>query len=384
LTDYFELGENSCGNVSDGGVIGSDESFESPYDPAPIVNITSPTGGNGTIEYLWLASTSGCPGFGDEVPNSNSVTYDPGPITQTTYYRRCSRTVGCTTYYESNCIVKEVTTSSTDCEITHSAGEDLITVSGLNGANIDLQVFDDNWDLIYQCSDDCNPNETISNLSDGIYYINAKIWNESWEKMCEYSEYVTVGGTNNLVVLEEDYLFFNASKNGQSVYLRWVTNTEDRNDHFIIERSRDNINFESIELINSEHTDRGIHHYQTIDKAPLVGDNYYRIKEVFIDGSFKYATSQKVYFDLDLSKINLFPNPAHSEVFLMMKDHVGRLAKIKIYNSLGVLMTTESFENLPEQAIRFDTKNFVAGVYMMNIKLDDLKSRNIIFVVSKK
>ncbi len=380
--DFFELGPNLCGNVSDGGEIAFDESFESPYDPAPIVNIESPTGGSGSIEYLWLASTAGCPGVGDEVPNSNSPSYDPGPITQTTYYRRCSRIVGCTTYYESNCITKEVTGANPNCNIGHSKGPDFLTITGLNAEHADLKVFDSSWNLVMSCFDDCNATETISNLPNDTYYINAKLWNASWEVICEYGEYVEIDGTSSLVGQGDSYLFLNAVKDRQSVVLSWLTNKEEVNDFFSIERSSDNNIFTPIEKVNGENSDREDQHYKTLDFNPLTGDNFYRIKKVYTDGSYRYSASKKVHFDWDMTMVNLFPNPATSEIFLSIKDYAGRSAQLEIYNSLGVLMMTKNFESLPEEAIRFETEGFVGGVYSIRIKIDDLKQMNKLFIVN--
>ena len=52
---------NTCDNVTDGGIVQGDETGCSGYDPGPITNVEFPSGGAGTIEYLWLVSTDGCP-----------------------------------------------------------------------------------------------------------------------------------------------------------------------------------------------------------------------------------------------------------------------------------------------------------------------------------
>ncbi|MBK8819545.1 MAG: hypothetical protein IPN49_10805 [Saprospiraceae bacterium] len=103
----------TCNNVTSGGQIGSNQSScLATYDPATFTNITSPSGGSGTLEYLWLKSTTTCVapnGSNDNeweaIPSSNSATYDPGPLYQNTCYLRCSRRAGCTNYDgESNVI----------------------------------------------------------------------------------------------------------------------------------------------------------------------------------------------------------------------------------------------------------------------------------------
>jgi hypothetical protein len=99
----------SCNNVTDGGTIGSDENLcTSPYNPSLITNVTSPTGGSGTLQYIWLYSYDGGT-TNTVISGATSSTYDPPAITQTTWYRRCARRSGCTDYNgESNWIKKEV------------------------------------------------------------------------------------------------------------------------------------------------------------------------------------------------------------------------------------------------------------------------------------
>ncbi|MBK8701086.1 MAG: hypothetical protein IPN29_16720 [Saprospiraceae bacterium] len=115
--DYIKIDQvcltTSCNNVTNGGAIGVNQtSCGSSFDPSVINNVTSPSGGSGTLEYLWLKSTTTCtPPNGTNnsqwvsITNSNSATYDPGVITQTTCFLRCSRRLGCTEYDgESNVV----------------------------------------------------------------------------------------------------------------------------------------------------------------------------------------------------------------------------------------------------------------------------------------
>jgi hypothetical protein len=107
----------NCSNVTISGTIGVDQSGCSPFDPAIINNITFPEGGTGTLEYTWISITTDPSAFGQyppmnlvtEIPN-NSASFNPGPITQTTWFRRCARRNGCTVYTgESNWVKMTVT-----------------------------------------------------------------------------------------------------------------------------------------------------------------------------------------------------------------------------------------------------------------------------------
>ncbi len=116
LCDIFEEvtvsgGTGGCNNVTNGGTISGDETGCGSYNPGMITSSAAPSGGSGAIEYLWLSSTTGCPRYLNQaIDGANGATYNPGTISQTTYYVRCSRRAGCDVWTagESNCVVKTV------------------------------------------------------------------------------------------------------------------------------------------------------------------------------------------------------------------------------------------------------------------------------------
>ncbi|MFK8010335.1 MAG: SdrD B-like domain-containing protein [Saprospiraceae bacterium] len=91
------------GNVTDGGEIGSDQTICSG-ESVTLTNETSPSGGVGTLEYMWLSNTIEPSFTGSIGTATNSATFNTGNLTETTWFRRCSRRDGCSSwnYGESN------------------------------------------------------------------------------------------------------------------------------------------------------------------------------------------------------------------------------------------------------------------------------------------
>ena len=189
-----------CDNVTNGGVIGYNESHCGAYDPEPIVSVEAPSGGSGDIEYVWLSSTEGCPWDASQaIPNSNSPTWDPGEITQTTWFLRCARRVGCDTFIESNCVMKEVVSGCNGCNITLDVTPGTITIGGLSAPNVIVQVFDaSNWATVFSCLNNCDNPQVVGNLPGGTYFVKAELFGASWEPLCDRQEYVNVPG--NMIV----------------------------------------------------------------------------------------------------------------------------------------------------------------------------------------
>ncbi len=99
---------SSCLNVTDGGEIAAPNPVcFGLNDPGLITSISLPSGGSGDIEYIWLKSTIDCEQSNATViSGANEANYNPGPIDQTTWFRRCARRAGCTSFDfgESNCV----------------------------------------------------------------------------------------------------------------------------------------------------------------------------------------------------------------------------------------------------------------------------------------
>ncbi len=100
---------DTCMNVTDPGRIGFDQVLCAPgNDPDPLVSLRPASGGKGELEYVWMYSetdrTFNVATF-KPIPNSNSETYDPGPLFRTTVFARCVRRVGCPNFLEPEVVV---------------------------------------------------------------------------------------------------------------------------------------------------------------------------------------------------------------------------------------------------------------------------------------
>ena len=78
-----------CSNITNAGTIGTSTSgctTTGSFDPPLITSITDPSGGTGTIEYIWLQTTDAATAAGTAsnwttIAGATSSTYDPSPIT---------------------------------------------------------------------------------------------------------------------------------------------------------------------------------------------------------------------------------------------------------------------------------------------------------------
>jgi hypothetical protein len=129
----------TCSNVTSGGTIAANQSGASGFDPAPFTSVANPSGGStNALEIVWLKSTTATTltttnaSQWTTIQGATGLTYDSGPLTQTTSFIRCSRRAGCTDYVgESNVLTVTITVST--CNNVTSGGTIAANQSGVSG-----------------------------------------------------------------------------------------------------------------------------------------------------------------------------------------------------------------------------------------------------------
>ena len=101
-------------------------------------------------------------------------------------------------------------------EVTVAIDYDDIIISGLDASSHTiLEVFNHDWVSIFSCTGDCAPAESVVDLSNGRYFIRAKLFDADWNQVCELEEFVIIKNVTNLespaptVELSEAVINFN-------------------------------------------------------------------------------------------------------------------------------------------------------------------------------
>jgi hypothetical protein len=148
-----------------------------------------------------------------------------------------------------------------------------------------------------------------------------------------------------LVILPLRFISFTVGIDASdNILLNWVTDNEVNTSHFDVERSTDGINYQKIAEVASANTS-GVHNYSYTDALAQAGINYYRLKQVDINGQFEYSAIRTVKTSLS-KQVVLFPNPVVNE--LQLKG-VQPGTKISVYNVSGKQVLTQTWTGVPIQ-----------------------------------
>lgn len=161
----------------------------------------------------------------------------------------------------------------------------------------------------------------------------------------------TVSGTAIVdhvsVILHQDSItvslsgFTGTNVNNQYTQLNWTTGQELNFDHFEIEHSTSTTNFSAIGTVPGRGDSQFAQDYAFQDPNPSEGANYYRLKMVDKPGNYSYSYIVLVNFNLGI--IQLYPNPAKRQVYLVNNFNFtnDEPIQVELINPLGQRLFTE-------------------------------------------
>lgn len=154
---------------------------------------------------------------------------------------------------------------------------------------------------------------------------------------------------------------FSVNRINSKVKLRWVTEQEINSSHFIIERSYNGVKWDSIFYMPASGNSLYTISYEAYDNSPNEGNNFYRLRQVDLDGKVEYSSIKKVFF-VDPGSITVYPNPASDQVEIRFSKMITSNRKIQVVDTQGkVLRSIESSSS----DLQVNIANLASGEYFV-------------------
>ena len=150
--------------------------------------------------------------------------------------------------------------------------------------------------------------------------------------------------------------------------IEWVNNTGFKNDYFTVEKVNPATGqFEKLEIENNTSKDNSPTHYIIYDNTPNEGDNIYRVKVTYQDGTSKVSESKTLNFK-GLLDIRVYPNPVNDIVNIDLSNYKDQAVEIYLYNYLGQQQLISKVEKADKTVVELNVAEFQAGNYMIRVK----------------
>jgi hypothetical protein len=147
---------------------------------------------------------------------------------------------------------------------------------------------------------------------------------------------------------------FIAERKNDGVLLKWKTASELSNAYFSIERSTTGDTFTELYQVEGAGTVKTVSEYEWLDKHPVAGRSYYRLKQVDLDGNFSFSKIVAIYNkSVGEDTLSIYPVPVTDLI------HFNTTSSVRIINASGNTMT--QLENVDY----VDVSAFSPGVYYL-------------------
>ena len=141
----------------------------------------------------------------------------------------------------------------------------------------------------------------------------------------------------------------NLYENNSKVVLNWTTAIQTNNSYFSIEKTKDNVNFDLVGVIEGAGISDQLLQYSLIDDKPYSGISYYRLKQTDFNGhsqSFNLVQVNNVENSINSNSFSIYPNPGNgNDVNILIKNcSVGENFSVVIYDFTGHQIIDQNYK----------------------------------------
>ncbi len=184
---------------------------------------------------------------------------------------------------------------------------------------------------------------------------------------------------DNVTVLPVNFTSFTGNRNGSVNQLSWSTGNEKENSYFEVLRAGDDGNFSTISTVNGNGTTQQYSVYSFTDFNPLVGNNYYKIRQVDIDGAAtEHPVIVNVFFGKTGNGLYVFKDKATGFITVNIQSNEIQTDYLNITDLNGRLLFQEQIKLQSGQNSIQIPDNLQSGVYVVYITGQNLAAKFIL------
>ncbi len=156
----------------------------------------------------------------------------------------------------------------------------------------------------------------------------------------------------------------------QTVRLAWITESENRLNHFIVERMTTGEKWETVGTVAGHGTTDSESWYQFSDQNPWLGTNIYRLRQVDFDGnSILSDVIQIGFFPRNMANGGkIYPNPASRVINLSFSENTDGPVEVIVLNTLGVRKMNRNFPGTNSSHFSMNIEKLRPGAYFLQAR----------------
>ncbi len=159
-----------------------------------------------------------------------------------------------------------------------------------------------------------------------------------------------------------------ASLSGNNVSVNWETLTESNTGSFIIERSADGTNWQSLGTMAAAGNSNSKRNYHFTDNKPLQL-NFYRIREIDLDGRITYSNVVRLNLPQSMLTTKIYPNPFVNQLQLDMNSDKTQRVYIAVTDAGGRKLLTREWNLVKgmNSLVMSEVQKLLPGIYFIKV-----------------
>lgn len=178
---------------------------------------------------------------------------------------------------------------------------------------------------------------------------------------------------------------FNVSCDENQIDIQWTTASEQNSSHFVVEKSRDLINWTSVSQVQAAGSSNHEIDYSSVDLNGSNGVFYYRLKQVDYNGKSEIYGPISVNCDNSQNEMNVYPNPSNGDFTVEINwNKPNTSTQIQIIDLTGKIIQEMDLNlNVGTTQVAFNQENLQMGTYLIRIQESNLGLKPVRLVIKK-
>lgn len=178
---------------------------------------------------------------------------------------------------------------------------------------------------------------------------------------------------------------FNVSCAENQIDIQWTTASEQNSSHFVVEKSRDLINWTSVSQVQAAGNSNHEINYSSVDLNGSNGVFYYRLKQVDYNGESEIYGPISVNCENSQNEMIVYPNPSNGDFTLEITwNQPSTFTQIQIIDLTGKIIQEMDLNlNVGTTQVAFNQENLQMGTYLIRIQESNLGLKPVRLVIKK-
>jgi len=199
-------------------------------------------------------------------------------------------------------------------------------------------------------------------LTIGTHYLYIRSRQNPWS----ISNVVPFSATG---VVPVSWLYVKAMLQNNNGVISWGTSSEQNTERFEVEHSTDGGRFTNISILPAAGNSSTALHYSFTHNALPPGMNFYRIKQIDMDGNYKYSPVVSLLNRNGLRHTIIAPNPV-GDMLHIIEPAQTKLLTAEVYSSSNALIISKSI-NSNSQVHSLPVSKLAKGIYHLRLKYEN-------------